>query len=65
MAKEKRFEIVDSQGNGFADQFREVVDAETGVHYLIWNSGYAGSITPLLGPDGKPVITARGSARYE
>ena len=41
---------------------QEIVDTETGVHYLTWQSGYAGGITPLLGADGKPVITARGMA---
>lgn len=37
------------------------MDTQTGVHYLTWQSGYAGGITPLLGTDGKPVITARGT----
>lgn len=61
MEKEKRFEIIDKQG-GLSNAFQEIVDTETGVHYLIWQSGYAGGITPLLGADGAPVITARGGA---
>lgn len=60
MAKEKRFEILTTQGSGFSNQFQEAVDTETGVHYIIWSSGYAGGITPLLGSDGRPIITARG-----
>lgn len=33
------------------------VDRETGVNYLFHTSGYAGGLTPLLNPDGTPVIT--------
>lgn len=33
------------------------VDTQTGVNYLWHAVLYAGSITPLLGSDGKPVIT--------
>lgn len=65
MAKLKRFEVLHADGSGFSDLFKEVVDTETGVHYLIWASGYAGGITPLLGADGRPVITSRGSVREE
>lgn len=34
-----------------------LIDTETGVNYLWHSEIYAGSITPLLGSDGKPVIT--------
>lgn len=37
------------------------VDRTTGVHYLYHASGYSGGLTVLLGPDGKPVVTAPGS----
>ena len=33
------------------------VDKETGVNYLYHASGYSGGLTPLLGADGKPVIS--------
>ena len=33
------------------------VDKETGVNYLFHQSGYAGGLTPLLKPDGTPVVT--------
>ena len=59
---EKRFIIVDKQGSGLTSALQEIVDRQTGVHYLTWQSGYAGGITPLLGADGRPVITARGTA---
>ena len=58
---ETRFIIVDKQGGGLTSALQEIVDRQTGVHYLTWQSGYAGGITPLLGADGRPVITARGT----
>ena len=35
-----------------------LVDTETGVNYLVWKSGYAGGITPLLDAEGKVVVTS-------
>ena len=57
----KRFVVIENEGSGFSNALQEIVDTQTGVHYLIWQSGYAGGITPLLGADGEPVITARGT----
>ena len=54
MAKNNRFEKVYSQGLGSTEIW---VDKETGVNYLFHASGYVGGLTPLLGKDGKPVIT--------
>ena len=34
-----------------------LVDRQTGVNYLFVASGYAGGLTPLLNPDGSPVVT--------
>lgn len=56
MAKdEDRFEQVYSQGLMSAMEIW--VDKETGVNYVFRSSGYAGGLTPLLGRDGKPVVT--------
>ena len=33
------------------------VDTQTGVNYLFHASGYAGGLTPLLKPDGTPMVT--------
>ena len=57
--KEERFEVVFADGSQLTDAgIRQIlVDHETGVNYLIWKSGYAGSITPLLDSEGKVVIT--------
>ena len=61
--KESRFEVVYRDGAQLReDGLRQIlVDTETGVNYLIWKSGYAGGITPLLDSNGKVVITARGA----
>ena len=57
--KENRFEVIYKDGSQISDEgFRQIlVDKETGVNYLLWKSGYAGGITPLLDSDGKVIIT--------
>lgn len=56
--KEDRFEVVFQDGSQLKDAgVRQIlVDKETGVHYLVWRSGYAGGITPLLDSEGNVVI---------
>lgn len=56
MAKYERFEKIYSQGTLTVTEIW--VDKETGVNYVFHASGYAGGMTPLLGRDGKPVISA-------
>ena len=57
--KEDRFIKVYSQNGGFAGNSMVIyVDKETGVNYLFSASGYAGGLTPLLNPDGTPVVTS-------
>ena len=55
MAEGKRFEKVYSQG--IMDVTEIWVDRETGVNYLYHASGNSGGLTPLLKPDGTPVVT--------
>ena len=57
--KEERFEVVFTEGSQLKDAgVRQIlVDRETGVNYLLWKSGYAVSIIPLLDGEGKVVIT--------
>lgn len=59
MWKKERFEVVFTDGSQIKDAgVRQIlVDKETGVNYLLWKSGYAGGITPLLDSDGKVVTT--------
>lgn len=38
-------------------QFYVLVDTETGVNYLAAMFGASMSVTPMLDPDGKPIIT--------
>jgi hypothetical protein len=52
---EKRFEKIYSQGVLETQQIW--VDKETGVNYLYMTNGQTGGLTPLLGRDGKPVIS--------
>lgn len=56
--KEERFEVIFTDGSELKETgVRKIlVDKETGVNYLIWKSGYAGGITPLLDSEGKVVI---------
>lgn len=53
-----RFEVVYKGGNAMTKGVQMVlVDKETGVNYLFVHVGYAGGLTPLLDPEGKPVVT--------
>ena len=52
-----RFVKVYSQGSSFTAIGEIGVDRETGVNYLWQSSGYGGGLTPLLKPDGAPVVT--------
>lgn len=56
MKKEKRFVKVFSE-DSFSTAYEVIVDKETGVNYLVYKTGYAGGITPLLDREGKPVIS--------
>ena len=54
---EKRFVKIYSQG-GIVNSIMEIwIDRKTGVNYLFTQSGHAGGLTPLLGPDGKPIVS--------
>ena len=55
MKKEQRFIKIFSQGT--LEGCEVWVDKETGVNYFFHFSGYAGGLTPLLGADGKPVVS--------
>ena len=57
--KEERFEVIFRDGSQLKDEgVRQIlVDKETGVNYLCWNSGFGASITPLLYSEGKVIVT--------
>ena len=57
--KEERFEVIFKDGSMLKDEgIRQIlVDKETGVNYLCWNSGFGASITPLLDFEGKVIVT--------
>lgn len=56
--KEDRFEVIFTDGSQIKDSGKRqiLVDKETGVHYLVWQSGYAGGITPLLDSEGNVIV---------
>ncbi len=51
----KRFVRVYEQG--VVSKAEIWVDRATGVNYLWREDGYCGGLTPLLGSDGKPIVT--------
>lgn len=55
MAKQDRF--VKVYGKGSINISEIWVDRETGVNYFFHMGGNAGGLTPLLGADGKPIVT--------
>ena len=60
-----RFECVyfKQDGGQFGPTFAIYVDKTTGVNYLTWKdgntAGASSGITPLLGADGKPVVSKK------
>ena len=61
MANDDRFVRVHAEG--FVNVTEIWVDKATGVNYLFHASGQAAGLTPLLNPDGTPVVTSVN--RYE
>ena len=55
MGKEKRFVKVYAQGTVNVTEIW--VDKATGVNYIYHAAGYGAGLTPLLKPDGTPVVT--------
>ena len=58
MAKSERFQKVYAQGVVTVTEIW--VDTVTGANYLFHKDGNAAGFTPLLGPDGKPVVSREG-----
>ena len=55
MKKEERFVKIYEEGTLFGRVL--LVDKETGVTYLVVESGFGLSVTPLIDAGGKPIIT--------
>lgn len=53
---EKRFESI-INGDYVSSITRVIRDKETGVNYVVVGNSNGYSITPLLNPDGTPVVT--------
>ena len=56
--KEKRF-IKIFKERTLTESMEILLDTETGVNYLYIGAGYGMGITPLLGPDGKVIISSQ------
>lgn len=56
----ERFKRVYTQGK--VNVVEIWIDTETGVNYVFRREGYAGGFTPLLGKDGKPVVTQQNQS---
>lgn len=57
--QDDRFVMITKEGSELTGMGQRIifVDRETGVQYLWIKNGYAGGLTPLLGPDGKPIVS--------
>ena len=66
MKRSERLIVVEkAQTSLFGISARILVDVETGVNYLWCVEGFAASITPLLGADGKPIVWTREEIERE
>jgi len=57
---DKRFRVVEKQGNGMTVLDKVIQDRTTGVLYLFHQEGYAGGLTVLVDRDGKPLSQPTG-----
>lgn len=58
MKKDRRFELVHNEGSVFKDEgvIQILKDKDTGVHYILCKTAYGVAMSPLLNPDGNPVV---------
>ena len=54
---DKRFEFQKPERENILTEATVIVDKKTGVNYLFVRSGYGAGLTPLLDPEGKPIVT--------
>ena len=57
MATEKRFEVKLKERDLLNASYLVIVDKQTGVNYLLANTGYGAGLTPLLNENGNVVVT--------
>lgn len=62
---DKRFIEIFKEGS-LTESMKILLDTETGVNYLYIGAGYSMGLTPLLGPDGKVLVSSqREIANYK
>ena len=59
---EERFVRTYSQHSGVGRREEIWTDRDTGVQYLFLRDGYGAGLTPLLDPEGKPLVAPRPQA---
>ena len=52
----KRFQVLEAEEYLLSGSARVIVDARTGVHYLVYSYGQGAGIPPLLDENGRVVI---------
>lgn len=55
--KDNRFIRILREDYGISETNEIWIDRETGINYICHKSGYGMGFTPLLGSDGKPVVS--------
>lgn len=55
---DKRFIKIFKEGT-LTESMEILLDTETGVNYLYIGAGYSMVLTPLLGPDGKVIVSSQ------
>lgn len=55
---QERFVVVYREGSKLTGALRQIiVDKATGINYLNTKTAYSEGLTPLLGPNGLPIVT--------
>lgn len=54
--KQTRFIVNDGYRTYNVDSYRLLIDTETGVQYLIYDTGYYQAMSVLMNPDGTPIV---------
>ena len=56
-AKQNFARFIEAYSQNTAGSNKILIDRVTGVNYFFHSDGYAGGLTPLLDPNGRPVVT--------
>lgn len=57
LSKKNNARFVEIYSSNIAGENKILLDTVTGVQYFFHREGYGGGLTPLLSPDGRPIVT--------